>query len=295
MACLFEGNRAAAHHLGAAAVHFVAQLRAGEDDIQMDENIVVVDDGFPGRGGLGREGHQNPFDFLLLPGFQFLQLVVGLHHAHRLDEQRCAGGGDVVYKTGEGGLVLRLHRHNEASVALGDECFLQHLGVGGGGDDFLQNLAAFGGGDAHLAANVAQLRAGAVGDALLIEDGAVDFILQVAVGVDGGEEAVNTGGLSLALGIVFLYAAGGGQHPCNIQQLAGVQHAALVSALQGRCHIFHACEIGCAVKLHPLLGGIRFVQQAHHIVAVGGGEGAEALLPRRLADSAGRQLGKDGG
>ena len=118
----------------------------------------------------------------------------------------------------------------------------------------------------------------------------MDFILQVAVGVDGGEEAVNTGGLPLALGIVFLHAAGGGQNARNIQQFAGVQHAALVGALQGRCHIFHACEIGRAVELHPLLGGIRFVQQSYHVVAVGGGEGAEALLPCRLADGAGRQL-----
>ena len=51
------------------------------------------------RRALAGQHPQDPVDLLLLPRLQLPQLVVGLHHAHGLHEQRGAGGGDVVYQT----------------------------------------------------------------------------------------------------------------------------------------------------------------------------------------------------
>ena len=134
----------------------------------MHQNIVVIENVHHLGGALAGEDPQDPVNFLFLPGLQLLQLVVGLHYAHRLHKQRRAGGGNVVDKAGNAALALGLHRHHEPPVPLGDESLLQDLGVGGGGDDPLQDLPALAGGQTHLAANVGKLRTGGIGDGLLV-------------------------------------------------------------------------------------------------------------------------------
>ena len=150
----FQADGALAHHLRAAGVHGIAQLGPGKDHVQMHQHVIVQQDVLHGVGALSGQLPQDALDLLFLPGLQLLQLVVGLHHAHGLHEQRGAGGGDVVYQTRQTALALRLHRHHEPPVPLGDQRLLQHLGVGGGGDDFLQDLPSLAGGDAHFPPDV---------------------------------------------------------------------------------------------------------------------------------------------
>ena len=187
-------------------------------------------------------------------------------------------------KSGEAALILRLHRHHEAPVTLGDQRFLQHLGIGGRGDDALQNLPRLGSGGTHLAADIRQLAAGGIGDSVLIEDGGADLLLQIFVGMEGGEQAVDDRGLALALQIVFIHAAAGGQHTGNIQQFTGVQHTAVVGAVQWLRHILHTGERGAAVESQPRFGGIGLVQQAHHFLRLRAGHQLGAALLGGIAD-----------
>ena len=285
----FQGNGAPPYYLRAAAVHGIAQLRPGKDHIQMHQHVVVQQDVLHGVSALGGQLPQNALDLLFLPGLQLLQLIVGLHHAHGLHEQRGAGGGDVVDKAGDAALALRLHRHHEPPVPLGDQRLLQHLGVGGGGDDLLQDLPSLGGGDPHFPPDVRQLGAGGVGDGLLVQNGAVDTVLQIPVGVQSAEKAVDGRGLALALCVIFADPPGRRQQSRDVQQLPGVQHTAPVGPGQRLRHVPHPGKAGGAIQPQPLLGGVGLVQQPQHLLPVGGGHDMPGLLPCRLADGLGRQ------
>ena len=92
-----------------------------------------------------------------------------------------AGGGHVVDEAGQLAAALRLDRHDEAPVALGDQRLLQHALIAGRGDDLLQDCPAFGGCGAHMAADIRQLRAGGVGNLVLVKNGGADLVLQKAV------------------------------------------------------------------------------------------------------------------
>ena len=214
-------------------VHLVAQLAPGEDHVQMDQGVIVPENVLLVGRRLGGEFRQDPLDLLFLLGLQLLELVVGLNHAHGLHEKGGAGGGDVVDQSRQVPLVLRLHRHHEAAVPLGDDGLLKHLGIGGGGDDALEHLTALGGRLAHVAADVCQLRGGGVGDLVLIQDGIFDAVLQIAVAMEGEEEMVDD---RLFLGVlveVLPHPPGGGEEPGDGQQLVGVQAAAPVRP--GQC------------------------------------------------------------
>ena len=50
-----------------------------------------------------------------------------------------------MYQTRQTALALRLYRHHEPPVPLGDQRLLQHLGVGGRRDDPLQDLPSLAG------------------------------------------------------------------------------------------------------------------------------------------------------
>lgn len=157
-------------------------------------------------------------------------------------------------------LALGLDGHDEAPVALGDERLLQHLGIRRRGDDALENLAALRRRDAHLAADVGKLRAGRVGDRLLVEDGAADAVLEILVRVQGGEIVVEHRGLALPVAVIFADAARSREQPRNIEQLARVEHAAVVGARQRRGDILHAGKGGAPVKPETRTGGVRLVE-----------------------------------
>ena len=266
-------------------VHLVAQLAPGEDQVQVDQGVVVPLDVLPVGGSLGGELRQDAVDLLLLLGLQLNILVVGLDHPHRLHEQRGSGGGDVVDQSRQVALVLRLHRYHEAAVPLGDDGLLQNFPIAGGGDDPLKDLAALGLGRPHVAADVRQLRAGGIGDGVLVRDGPLDLLLQKAVAVEGEEQVVDGGFLRRLVVEVLLRPAGGGQQIRDGQQLPSVQGAAPVRPVQGLRHRLHAGKGRAAPQADEISGRIGLVQQTQHLLHFRLRPEAQGPLPGLGADS----------
>ena len=281
---------------GRAGAHPVGQLGLGEDHVQEDEQAVVLGDVLPELGAVGGQLRQDALDLLLLPGLELLELVVGLHHPHGLDEEGGAGGGHVVDQAGHVVFVLRLHRHHEAVVALGDDGLLEVLGLVGG-DELVQNVPHLGGGGPDVPPDGGQLRAGRVGDLVLPQDGAGDLLLQEAVGRQGAEQVVDAGLGPVALPLaVLLGGAGRPQHGGDVQQLPGVQRAPHVGPLEGGGHRLDAGQGGTAPQGGHLDGGTGLVQGPLHVVGVGQGAQSQAallaLLRHRLLRQALQHLGQ---
>ena len=289
-------------NLRAHAVHLVAELAPGKDQVQMDQRVVVPLDILPVGRRFRGQLRQNAFDLLLLLGLQLDQLVVGLDNAHGLHEQRGAGGGNVVDQTRQIAFVLCLYRHHKATVPLGDDSLLQNLAVAGGGDDLLQNLAALGLGRPHMPPDIRQLRAGRVGDGVLVHDAALDLLLQKTVAMEGQKQVVD-GRLFRGLVVEVLPGpAGGGQHPRDGQQLPGIQAAAPVRPVQGLRHRLHAGKRRASMEADHRPGGVGLVQQAQDLLRLrlrpdpqspGLGLGADGLIAQQLQHS-GQLQGTDG-
>ena len=112
MAGAAEGNAAVRADLGPRGVHLVAQLAAGKEMRSRwtkchSPTRSPRQSPPPRRRGKGCA--RSPF-FL---GLQLLELVVRLHDAHRLDEERRAGGGNVVDKAGQVAAVVGLDGHDK--------------------------------------------------------------------------------------------------------------------------------------------------------------------------------------
>ena len=265
-----------------AGVHLVAQLAPGEDHVQPHQQLIVLQNIPLVAGSLGGEGPQDALDLLFLLGLQLLQLVVGLDHPHRLHKEGGARGGDVVDQSGEAPPELRLHRHHKPAVPLGDDRLLKHLAVAGGGDDLLEDLAAPGRGGAHMAADVCQRRAGVVGDDVLLQNGGEDLLLQEPVPPQGAEQVVHRG-LFPAVPQVVPHPAGAAQHPGDVQQLPGVQHAAPVRPVQALRHRLDAVEGGAAAKTDHGPGGVGLVLEPPHLRRFRGGRRRQQPLARLAA------------
>ena len=255
--------------LRAVAVHFIGELATGENQVQVHHGLIVPLDVLPVGRRLGGQLRQNAGNLLLLLGLQLNQLVVGLHHAHGLHEHGGTGGGDVVDQTRQIALVGRLHRHHEAAIPLGDDGLLQNLSVAGRGDDLLQNLPALGLGRPHMAADVRQLRAGRVGDGVLIHDAAVDLLLQKAIAVKGEKQGVDGRFLPGLLVEILLGPPGGPQKARNHQQFLGVQGTAPVCPVQGLRHRLHAGERRASPEADHLPGRVCLVQQSQNLLRLG--------------------------
>ena len=72
---------------------------------------------------------QNPLNLLFLLGLQLLELIVGLHHPHGFHKEGGPAGGHVVDQPRQAPPELRLDRHHEPAVPLGDDGLLQYLAV----------------------------------------------------------------------------------------------------------------------------------------------------------------------
>ena len=131
MAGLFQLDTAPAQP-GLAGVHPSGKLGPGKDHVQHHQQIIVLDNILFMPGAVGGELPQNALDLFFLPGLELPQLVVGLDHAHWLDEKGAAGAGHVVNQAGNVVFVLRLYRHHVPAGAHGDDGFLKVLGLGGG-------------------------------------------------------------------------------------------------------------------------------------------------------------------
>ena len=147
-------------------------------------------------------------------------------------------------------LLLRLYRHHEAAVPLGDDVVLQDLGVAGGGNDLLQDLTALGQSCPHVAADVRQFRAGGISHRVLVGNAPPDLVLQKAIAVDRQEDLVQGGGLHVVRVEIFLCPAGGVKEIPYTDQFRNAEAAAPVRPVQQFPHRLHAGESGGAVEGH---------------------------------------------
>ena len=249
-------------------VELVGELCLGKNEVEAHEHVKVARDVLPVRGALGRELSEDALDLRLFTCAQLPQLVVRLHGGHRLDEQRRAGGRHVVHEAGHGALVLGLDRHDIALGAHGDDRLLQRLGIARRGDDLLQRIVHARARGADQPADGRQLARRAVGDLVLAGDGGEDLLLQKAVGLQGAEEVVDARLVLPLAGAVAAHAARRLQHACNVQQLARVERAAHVRALQRRAHVLHTGKRRAALDDHHRCGGARLAEAGRHHGAV---------------------------
>ena len=287
-----EADAAVAPDLRPAGVHLIAELAPGEDEIQAHQQIVVREDVAAAARRLGGQLPKDALDLLFLLGLQLLELVVGLDHTHGLHKDGGAAGADVVDKAREAGAELRLHRHHEPAVPLGDDGLLEDLAVALGGDDLLQYLPALGGRHPHVAADVRQGGAGGVGDYVLLQDGGEDPLLQESIPPQGGEENVN-GGLLLLIPRVVPHPPGAAEHPGDVQQLPGVQGAAVVRPVETLRHGLDAREGRGALQPDHVPGRVRLVLETLHVVHVRLRDQGQGLLPGRGAVGLVRQHPQD--
>ena len=280
---------AALREHGGGAVEPVGQLRLGEDEVEPDEHVEIEGDVLAVRGAVGGELHEDALDLGLLLRAQFAQLVVRLDGGHRLDEERGAGAGHVVHEAGDAALVLGLDGNDIALGAHGDNRLLQRLGVARRGDDLLQRVVHPCARGADQAADGGELRRRGVRNLVLAHDGAGDLVLEELVRLQGGEHVINAGALLLFTQTVGAHGAGSREHARNIEQLARVQHAAHVRALQRRAHVLDAGKRGAAGDDHHLGGGARLVQTTGDLGAVAGGDERSRPLARGAGDGLGRE------
>ena len=101
--------------------HPGGQAAPGKNGVQCHQQLVILLDAVLKPGAVGGQLRQNALDLLFLPGLKLPQLVVGIHHAHGLDEEGAAGAGHVVDKAGDVVLMLALHRDDVAAPPHGDD------------------------------------------------------------------------------------------------------------------------------------------------------------------------------
>ena len=157
-----------------------------------------------------------------------------------------------MHQTGNIALVLALDRHNIAPVALGNQRFLQILGLRRRGHNAVERLAHARVLLTHLPADVCQLRRSRVRNLLLTENGARNAVLQKFIAGQAVEQAVERGRLLLLRGVA-LYLTRTAQECADAQQLARAQHAAHVRALERIRNIAHARKWRRAVCRHQAL------------------------------------------
>ena len=258
---LVEQRMAGAEQTDAAAafeqhrrgrVHCKGQLRAGENEVQFGQRIVVLLDGTLVHRHLSGERGKDSFDFGLLAALKDLDLVVDLDDLLRLDKDGRAGGRGIVHESGNVAAVLGLDRDNEAAVSLGDDGFLKVLGALAG-NQAIERFADAAGDAAQLAADGKQLGGRAVRDLLLGDNRGGDGLFEGAV---AGQQAENRRerGLFLALGVVGKGAACGLEQARDAQQLARVERAAAVRANEDRADLTDAAEGRAALPHHAVLG-----------------------------------------
>ncbi|MBV6467791.1 MAG: hypothetical protein PGMFKBFP_03162 [Anaerolineales bacterium] len=108
-----------------ARVNLLRVFRFGEGEVEQREGLHAPDDLVSVFGDEAREFGQDAAFLVALLQLQFAQFVVGFHHVERFDEERRAAGTLVVDDGLDLALVLGAQGDDVASVALGDEIFLQ--------------------------------------------------------------------------------------------------------------------------------------------------------------------------
>jgi len=234
-------------------VHRKRELCARKNAVERDKYLKIAADVYLVIGRLGRELGEDALDLLFFGEEQFAQLVVGVDRLHGLDEEGSAGGGHVMHQTRYFIFKLASHRHHETIGADRHDRLLQILGIGRRGDDLLQGFADLGALLADLAADGGQLRARAVRDLVLGENGGKNLFLQKFVRGQLEKEAVQHSRQTVAIGIA-LDLSRAAQHARDAQQLLGTETAAAVGAFQRSTYITDPGQAGRTLECNQLAG-----------------------------------------
>lgn len=257
----------------------VAQLLAGHLEV-----VRVVSD----EAG---EGVEDGLDLLLLGQLVGAQLVAELQHGERLHEDGRAAGGLVDDEAGELALVLGLHGHDAAAVALRDDGLLEHAVDVGVAEQRIEVAVDLGLGLADVDADGPEPGAGGVHDAGVGGDGAADFAL------DAGELLEVSGAPGQSWEGVALLAQDTAEFPgydgdfSDLKEHLGPERAAPLRQGDVRTHVVQASQRQAVAFLEHAerLGhlGLALIELVH----VGGGqEGLNALSSRRPVGVAGHDV-----
>ena len=272
---------AALGELRRAGIQLEAEFCPREDAVEPHERGEVGVDILAVRGTLGGKLRENALDLRFFLRFQLADLVVCLDRRHRLDEERGAGGRNIVHEPRNAALAFGLDRNNVAIRARRDDRVLQKLRHGRRGDDLLQAVAHASRRRAHFAADVRKLTARAVGDLILAGDGVYDLVLQKAVRLEHFEKMVDAR-LLLGAHAVGAHGASALQHTRDLEKLARIEHAAHIGTGERAAHIAQTRKRRAALIDHHVLCIARLGEQPFDLRAVDARHESERLGLRRF-------------
>ena len=136
--CLAKFNDAVLVELRHRRLHFIGQTAFGEQKIQLQKRLKARPGGIRHLPDALAEFLQNTVDLQLLLVLQQPDLIIGIHHRHRLDKDRRAAGGGIVHQTLDLIFTFDFDRHHKPPVPHGDDRLLQRLGILRRPDDAVQ-------------------------------------------------------------------------------------------------------------------------------------------------------------
>ena len=218
MAGFFQFKLTVVHQIRHGGFHLVSQCRFGEVQVDLHQQVIAVNDGLSVNAHFGGKLGYNALDLPLFFGLQNLNFIVCFHNSHRLDENGSAAGGGIVNETLYLTAVFGFDRHNEAAVTLCNDVFLQIFALTANHAVQLVTNAKLCLID--LAANIAQLLAGGIGNFLIGHNSVADGVFQAFVRAKHFKKLVQRGLGSVTAVSPILYGADVGQYGCHLQQLA---------------------------------------------------------------------------
>ena len=290
MPCLAQVDDPVLIEIRHRGVHFLRQLRAGENEIQCGQHVHIGDQRLAVRCSLFAQVCQDLLDLSFLIRFQLADVIVQLHDRHGFDEQRGAGGGLIVDHARYLGAVLCPHGDTVASVALCDQCILQILS-GRSVHDLSKLCVNALLQEADLAPDPAKLRGGVICDLFLGQDAAADLPAQRRQRFDPGKQRCEGifEEVRIFLRICRLHSSGLILRPVRSDlllaaPLAGIsaRAAALRAACCLRCCLFCRPALPGGFCLLILAGSLGSFQQFCDVQQLRGAQTASDLQPAHI-------------
>ena len=246
-----------------AGVDLLGILGLGKGQVQLGQRFDAGDDLAGRDADLRGQFRQHLAHFVAFGQLQFAEGVVHLDDRQRFDEQGRAARRLVVDDGLDLSLELGAQRDDIAPVALGDERILQHRHGLAVGDVLLQAAHQPFVGDAHVAAQAGQFDGGRVEHFALVRDGARDGIDDAGRVGQAERQPADARELRLHFFEGLLQLAAGDQRGLDIQQVGGIQHAAVPGQVHLLADVVRAADgqvvqrrAACAPRSFPAGGRV---------------------------------------
>ena len=279
-------NRTVLGHKRRTAPDAGGELSAGKAEGKFGDIQVVQPQRFRRRADFCGQRKQDALDLVLFLRLQHPQLIVRLHHRHRLNENRRAGGGGVVNQSLDLILALHFDGNNIPPVPRGHKIILQGFGIRTA-DKVLERFLDAVVGIADFAAQIGKRGACFVGDHILRENRTRDALLQRPVAEKPTEHLIQRGCKGTVRFVVIGECAGGTQQARHLQQLARGEHCALFGTLARPRHVLHRAERRHSLGVGKPTGIGRPLQSARHLDRIVGWHQSAAKLLSALGCRAG--------